>query len=63
LNGHAWFQELRVVLILTETYEMVQRKPYNPNTAYGRRKLRVQARENFEKLPPENRMNIMSMAA
>lgn len=27
---------------------MVQRKPYNPYTKYGRRKLREQARYNYE---------------
>jgi hypothetical protein len=42
-----------ICTILTKTYEMGQRKPFNPNTAYGRRKLREQARENFEKLPPD----------
>lgn len=30
---------------------MAQRKPYNPNTKYGRRKLREQAQEEFSKLP------------
>lgn len=30
-----------------------QRKPYNPNTAYGRRKLREQAREEYENMTPE----------
>lgn len=31
---------------------MPQRKPYNPNSNYGRKKLREQAAEEFEKLTP-----------
>lgn len=31
---------------------MVQRKPYNPNTAYGRKKLREQAQQNYEQMTP-----------
>lgn len=32
---------------------MAQRKPYNPNTSYGRRKLREQAQQHYNELPPE----------
>ncbi len=36
---------------------MAQRKPYNPNTAYGRRKLREEAARNIENLPPAEKAN------
>lgn len=32
---------------------MPPRKPYNPNTAYGRRKLREEAAENYANDTPE----------
>jgi hypothetical protein len=32
-----------------------QRKPYNPNTAYGRRKMREESVRWRESLPPEER--------
>lgn len=31
---------------------MAQRKSYNPNTAYGKRKLREQADKYYNELPP-----------
>jgi hypothetical protein len=34
---------------------MAQRKPYNPNTAYGRKKLREEAARNYANMPPEQR--------
>ena len=34
---------------------MAQRKPYNPNTAYGRRKLRENAQKYYNELPPEKK--------
>lgn len=34
---------------------MGQRKPYNPNTAYGRRKLREQADKHYDNLGPEEK--------
>jgi hypothetical protein len=34
---------------------MAQRKPYNPNTQYGRRKLREQADINYSKMTPSER--------
>jgi len=34
---------------------MAQRKPYNPNTQYGRKKLREQATENYNNLDPESK--------
>jgi|1048.fasta_scaffold14465_5 hypothetical protein len=34
---------------------MAQRKPYNPNTQYGRRKLREQAEINYSKMTPSER--------
>lgn len=34
---------------------MAQRKPYNMNTAYGRRKAREQARETYDNLPPDKK--------
>lgn len=37
---------------------MGQRKPYNPNTAYGRRKLREEAQRNYENLPPEQKAEV-----
>ncbi len=37
---------------------MAQRKTYNPNTAYGRRKLREQAQRNYENATPEQRAEI-----
>lgn len=36
---------------------MAQRKPYNPNTAYGRRKLREQGRKEYEQSTPEEKRN------
>jgi hypothetical protein len=33
----------------------MQRKPYNPNTKYGRRKLREQAQQTYENLSPEGK--------
>lgn len=36
---------------------MAQRKPYNPNTAYGRKKLREQAQQHYENMPPEEQEN------
>jgi hypothetical protein len=32
---------------------LAQKKPYNPNTAYGRKKLREQAQNTYNNLPPE----------
>lgn len=32
---------------------MGQKKPYNPNTAYGRRKLREQAAQNYANMTPQ----------
>ena len=32
---------------------MAQKKPYNPNTAYGRRKLREQAAQNYSNMTPQ----------
>lgn len=37
---------------------MPQRKPYNPNTKYGRRKLREQAQYNYDNGTPEYRRDI-----
>lgn len=37
---------------------MSQRKPYNPNTQYGRRKLREQAQYNYDNGTPEYRNDI-----
>lgn len=34
---------------------MAQRKPYNPNTAYGRRKLREQYQINYTNKTPEEK--------
>lgn len=34
---------------------MAQRKPYNPNTKYGRKKAREQAERNYQNAPPEER--------
>lgn len=34
---------------------MAQRKPYNPNTPYGRRKIREEHQRWRESLPPEER--------
>jgi hypothetical protein len=39
-----------------------QRKPYNPNTPYGRRKLREQAREEYENMTPEEQAAARSEA-
>ncbi len=36
---------------------MPQRKPYNPNTKYGRKKLREQANVNYNNLSPEQKSN------
>lgn len=30
-----------------------QRRPYNPNTKYGRKKLREQSAQNYSKMTPE----------
>jgi len=35
---------------------MAQRKPYNPNTKYGRKKLREQSFENYENLTPNKKL-------
>jgi hypothetical protein len=37
---------------------MPQRKPYNPNTAYGRRKLREEAQRNYENMTPEQKAEV-----
>lgn len=37
-----------------------QRKPYNPNTAYGRKKLREQAAENYANMTPQERAEVDS---
>ena len=34
---------------------MAQRKPYNPNTAYGRKKLREEAARNYANSTPEEK--------
>ena len=39
----------KMLILLT----MAQRKPYNPNTKYGRRKLREQAQQYHKTLPQE----------
>ncbi len=36
---------------------MAQRKPYNPNTAYGRRKLREQGLKEYNELPPDKKFD------
>lgn len=42
---------------------MAQRKPYNPNTKYGRRKLRNQAHYNYVNGTPEYRKDVDNMTA
>ncbi|MBO9592405.1 MAG: hypothetical protein J7599_05795 [Niabella sp.] len=42
---------------------MTQRKPYNPNTKYGRRKLREQAHYNYVNGTPEYRKDIDNIKA
>lgn len=37
---------------------MSQRKPYNPNTAYGRRKMREASQQYRASLPPEERKKL-----
>ncbi|WP_162915339.1 hypothetical protein [Paraflavitalea soli] len=37
---------------------MPPRKPYNPNTAYGRRKRREEAQKYYDSLPPEKQREI-----
>jgi len=34
---------------------MAQRKPYNYNTSYGRRKIREQGQKYYDELPPEEK--------
>lgn len=34
---------------------MGQKKPYNPNTAYGRRKLREQSQKYYDELPQDKK--------
>lgn len=34
---------------------MAQRKPYNPNTAYGRRKRREEAQKYYDQLPDKEK--------
>lgn len=34
---------------------MAQRKPYDSNTSYGRKKIREQAQKYYEELPPEDK--------
>lgn len=34
-----------------------QKKPYNPNTTYGRRKLREQSQEYYNNLPDDKKEN------
>ncbi len=36
---------------------MAQRKPYNPNTAYGRRKLREEAETNYRNDTPQGQQD------
>lgn len=42
---------------------MAQRKPYNPNTKYGRRKLRDQAHYNYVNGTPEYRREVDNIGA
>lgn len=42
---------------------MGQRKPYNPNTKYGRRKLREQAQYKYDTGTPEYRRDIDNISA
>jgi hypothetical protein len=37
---------------------MAQRKPYNPNTVYGRRKLREQAQQSYENMTPSEKSEV-----
>jgi hypothetical protein len=39
---------------------MAQRKPYNPNTAYGRKKMREEYQAHFQSLPKEEQERINS---
>jgi hypothetical protein len=39
---------------------MPQRKPYNPNTAYGRKKMREEYQAHFNSLPTEEQEKIES---
>jgi hypothetical protein len=39
---------------------MPPRKPYNPNTAYGRKKMREEYQANFQSLPKEEQEKIES---
>jgi hypothetical protein len=41
---------------------MPQRKPYNPNTAYGRKKLSEENAEWKANLPPEERAKVESFS-
>lgn len=34
---------------------MGQKKPYNPNTAYGRRKMREQSQKYYDELPQDKK--------
>lgn len=40
---------------------MAQNKPYNPNTKYGRKKLREQAAQNYANMTPEQKAEHDSM--
>lgn len=40
------------------TVDMPPRKPYNPNTAYGRRKRREEAQKYYDNLPPEEQREV-----
>lgn len=40
---------------------MPPRKPYNPNTAYGRKKLREQSQQNYYNMSPKKRAEVDSI--
>jgi hypothetical protein len=49
-----------MLTVLNAIVNMPPRKPYNPNTAYGRRKRREEAQKYYDNLPPSQKAEVDS---
>lgn len=47
-----------MLIALNAIVNMAPRKPYNPNTAYGRRKRREEAQKNYDHLSPKQQQEV-----
>ena len=48
-------KEIAEIRDLKKPKQLAQKKPYNPNTSYGRKKLREQAQNTYDNLPPKQK--------